>query len=45
MRFYDVSDIRDLVYDFVLNFGRMSDVKKGKDNINDREVYIPCQFQ
>ncbi len=35
----DVTEIRELVYDFVLNFGRMSDQKRGKDNLSDREVY------
>lgn len=35
----DVSQIRDMVYDFVLNFGAPGDVKKGSAKVSDREVY------
>ena len=35
----DVGQIRDMVYDFVLNFGSPGDAKKGKAKISDREVY------
>lgn len=35
----DIGQIRDMVYDFVLNFGNPSDVKKGKAEVSDREVY------
>ncbi|HEY9117745.1 MAG TPA: biopolymer transporter ExbD [Roseivirga sp.] len=35
----DVSLIGDMVYDFVLNFGNPSDVKKGSENVSDRETY------
>jgi len=35
----DVSQIRDMVYDFVLNFGNPGDVKKGKAKVSDRETY------
>jgi len=35
----DVKQIRTMVYDFVLNFGKPSDTKKGKDNVSDRDVY------
>lgn len=35
----DIGQIRDMVYDFVLNFGKPSDVKKGKADVSDREVY------
>lgn len=35
----DVSEIRDMVYDFVLNFGKPSDAKKGKNKVSDRDVY------
>lgn len=35
----DIGQIRDMVYDFVLNFGSPSDVKKGKAEVSDREVY------
>lgn len=35
----DISQIRDMVYDFVLNFGSPGDAKKGKDKVSDRDVY------
>ncbi|OEK05330.1 ExbD/TolR family protein [Roseivirga misakiensis] len=35
----DVTQIRTMVYDFVLNFGKPSDTKKGKAKVSDREVY------
>lgn len=35
----DIGQIRDMVYDFVLNFGKPSDVKKGTAEVSDREVY------
>lgn len=35
----DVTQIRDMVYDFVLNFGNPSDKKKFKANVSDRDVY------
>ena len=35
----DVSQIRGMVYDFILNFGSPSDVKKGNANVSDRETY------
>ncbi len=35
----DIGQIRDMVYDFVLNFGNPSDAKKGKAKVSDREVY------
>jgi len=35
----DVSLIREMVYDFVLNFGAPGDVKKGKADVSDRETY------
>lgn len=35
----DVTQIREMVYDFVLNFGKPSDKKKGKAEISDRDVY------
>ncbi len=35
----DIGQIRDMVYDFVLNFGKPSDVQKGKAKVSDREVY------
>lgn len=35
----DISQIRDMVYDFVLNFGNPGDAKKGSDKVSDREVY------
>lgn len=35
----DVGEIRDMVYDFVLNFGSPGDAKKGKDKVSDRDVY------
>lgn len=43
----DVTEIRDLVYDFVLNFGQMSNEKRGKHNMSDREVYnsLPAKMR
>ena len=35
----DVSDLRVMVYDFVLNFGDPTDKKRGKYNMSDRETY------
>ncbi len=35
----DVSQIRGMVYDFVLNFGKPSDAKKGKNKVSDNDVY------
>lgn len=35
----DVTQIREMVYDFVLNFGKPSDKKKGKDEVSDVDVY------
>jgi biopolymer transport protein ExbD len=35
----DVSEIRGMVYDFVLNFGSPGDVKKGRAKVSDRETY------
>ncbi|MFY0592737.1 ExbD/TolR family protein [Roseivirga sp.] len=35
----DVTQIRTMVYDFVLNFGNPSDTKKGKGKVSDRDVY------
>ena len=35
----DIGQIRDMVYDFVLNFGNPNDAKKGKDKVSDRDVY------
>lgn len=35
----DVSQIRDMVYDFVLNFGSPGDAKKGKAKVSDKETY------
>lgn len=35
----DVGMIRDMVYDFVLNFGNPSSTKKGSDNVSDQDVY------
>ncbi|MBO3698508.1 biopolymer transporter ExbD [Roseivirga sp. E12] len=35
----DVTQIRDMVYDFVLNFGNPSDKKKGKNEVSDNDVY------
>ncbi|OEK01757.1 hypothetical protein BFP97_09620 [Roseivirga sp. 4D4] len=35
----DVTQIREMVYDFVLNFGKPSDKKKGKAEVSDRDVY------
>lgn len=35
----DISQIRDMVYDFVLNFGNPSDTKKGSDKVSDVDVY------
>lgn len=35
----DVTQIRDMVYDFVLNFGAPGDAKKGSDKVSDKETY------
>lgn len=35
----DVTQIREMVYDFVLNFGKPSDKKKGKADVSDNDVY------
>lgn len=35
----DVGEIRDMVYDFVLNFGSPGDAKKGKAKVSDKDVY------
>ncbi|MCO6357638.1 ExbD/TolR family protein [Roseivirga pacifica] len=35
----DISQIRDMVYDFVLNFGDPSSNKKGSDKVSDIDVY------
>ena len=35
----DISQIRDMVYDFVLNFGNPGDVKKGSDKVSERDTY------
>ena len=35
----DVGLIREMVYDFVLNFGAPGDAKKGKAKVSDRETY------
>lgn len=35
----DVTEIRDMVYDFVLNFGSPGDAKKGKAKVSDKDVY------
>ena len=35
----DVTLIREMVYDFVLNFGNPSSTKKGSDNVSDVDVY------
>lgn len=35
----DIGQIRDMVYDFVLNFGAPGDAKKGKANVSDKETY------
>lgn len=35
----DVTTIRDMVYDFVLNFGAPDNVKRGSDNVSDQETY------
>ena len=35
----DIGQIRDMVYDFVLNFGKPSNAKKGKAKVSDVEVY------
>ncbi len=35
----DVSQIRGMVYDFVLNFGAPSDVKRGAAKVSDKETY------
>ncbi len=35
----DISQIRDMVYDFVLNFGNPGDVKKGSAKVSERDTY------
>lgn len=35
----DVTQIRDLAYDFILNFGSMHPTKKGADDMTDQEVF------
>lgn len=35
----DISQIRDMVYDFVLNFGDPSSTKKGSDKVSEVDVY------
>lgn len=35
----DVSQIREMVYDFVLNFGSPDNVKRGSDKVSDIETY------
>jgi hypothetical protein len=35
----DVSEIGDMVYDFIINFGNPGNVKKGSDNVSDRETF------
>lgn len=35
----DIGEIRDMVYDFVLNFGSPSSVSKGKAEVSDIDVY------
>ena len=35
----DVTQIRDMVYDFVLNFGAPGDVKRGSAKVSDKETY------
>lgn len=35
----DVGQIRDMVYDFVLNFGSPGDDKKGKAKVSDKDTY------
>ena len=35
----DVGRIRDMVYDFVLNFGSPGDDKKGKAKVSDKDTY------
>jgi biopolymer transport protein ExbD len=35
----DVSQIREMVYDFVLNFGAPDNVKRGSDKVSDVETY------
>lgn len=35
----DVGEIREMVYDFVLNFGSPNSAKKGKTKVSDIEVY------
>ena len=35
----DVTEIREMVYDFVLNFGNPGDAKKGKAKVSDKDVY------
>ena len=35
----DVGQIRDMVYDFVLNFGSPGDAKKGKAEVSDKDTY------
>lgn len=43
----DVTQIRDLVYDFVLNFGLPNPTKKGPDDMTDNEVFnsLPGSMQ
>ena len=35
----DVTQLRDVVYDFVLNFGAPDDVKRGAAKVSDRETF------
>lgn len=35
----DVSEIGDMVYDFIINFGNPGNVKKGSENVSDRETF------
>lgn len=35
----DITEIRDMVYDFVLNFGDPGTAKKGSDKVSDVDVY------
>ena len=43
----DVNEIREIVYDFVLNFGRPDVKKKGKSKISDQELYasLPAEMK
>ncbi len=43
----DVTQIRDMVYDFVLNFGDPDNVKRGAANMSDRETFntLPATMQ